>query len=197
MGRYNPRRMLIDDPAALAAFAPEWLALCRRAPGTTPFQTPMWILPWWKHFGSDELAVIAAPEAVAPLYIVRDGDESLGMFLGTGNTDYLDAIGDAAAVIDELAALDCQMWDLPQLRPSSSMLRVAPPAGWSDNVDDHDVCPVLQLAELDLSAHAQKKLRYYRRSLARLGDVRVEAATTDNLDNLTNALFELHAARWP
>jgi CelD/BcsL family acetyltransferase involved in cellulose biosynthesis len=188
--------MLITGPAALAAFAPEWLALCRRTPGTTPFQTPMWILPWWKHFGSDELAVIATPDALAPLYIVRDGDESLGMFLGTGNTDYLDVIGDAAAVIDDLATLDCQMWDLQQLRPSSTMLSVAPPAGWSDNVDDHDVCPVLPLAELNLSTHAQKKLRYYRRSLARMGDVRVEAATTDNLDNLTTALFELHAARW-
>jgi CelD/BcsL family acetyltransferase involved in cellulose biosynthesis len=187
---------VITDPGALAALAPEWLALCRRTPGTTPFQTPMWILPWWTHFGSDELAVIAGAEAIAPLYIVRDGDESLGMFLGTGNTDYLDVIGDAAAVIDDLATLDCQMWDLQQLRPSSTMLRVAPPSGWSDNVDDHDVCPVLQLAELDLSTHAQKKLRYYRRSLARIGDVRVEAATTDNLDNLTTALFDLHAARW-
>jgi CelD/BcsL family acetyltransferase involved in cellulose biosynthesis len=188
--------MLITDPGALAAFAPPWLDLCRRTPGTTPFQTPMWIAPWWKHFGSDELAVIAAPEAIAPLYVVRDGEESLGMFLGTGNTDYLDVVGDAAAVIDELAALDCAMWDLQQLRPSSTMLTIPPPNGWSDNVDDHDVCPILRLDELNLSTHAQKKLRYYRRSLARMGDVRVEAATTDNLDNLTTALFDLHAARW-
>jgi CelD/BcsL family acetyltransferase involved in cellulose biosynthesis len=188
--------MLITSPAGLAALEPEWLALCRRTPGTTPFQTPMWILPWWKHFGSDELAVIRTDDAIAPLYVVRDGDESLGMFLGTGNTDYLDVVGDAAAVIDELATLDCQMWDFQQLRPSSTMLAAAPPPGWSDNVDDHDVCPVLQLAELNLSTHAQKKLRYYRRSLARMGEVRVESATPDNLDDLTTALFDLHAARW-
>src|ERR1044072_6093332 len=123
--------MLITTPAELAALAPEWLALCRRPPGTTPFQTPMWILPWWKHFGSDELAVIATSEAMAPMTIVRDGDESLGMFLGTGNTDYLDVVGDAAAIIDDLAALDCQLWDLQQLRPSSTMLTAAPPAGSS------------------------------------------------------------------
>src|SRR5436305_2690165 len=104
--------MLITSAAELAALEPEWLALCRRTPGTTPFQTPMWILPWWKHFGSDELAVISTAGAIAPLYIVRDADESLGMFLGTGNTDYLDVIGDAAEIIDELATLDCQMWDL-------------------------------------------------------------------------------------
>jgi CelD/BcsL family acetyltransferase involved in cellulose biosynthesis len=185
--------MLITSPDELAAIAPEWLALCRRNPGTTPFQTPMWLLPWWRHFGSDELAVIKTDDALAPLYIVRDGDESLGMFLGTGISDYLDVVGDAGAVIGEMAALDCQMWDLQQLRPSSPMLTVAPPAGWSENVEDHDVCPVLPLADLQLSTHFQKKLRYYGR---RLGDARVESANAENLDALVDALFALHAARW-
>src|SRR5436309_10283861 len=100
--------MLITSAAELAERAAEWLALCRRTPGTTPFQTPMWILPWWKHFGSDELAVIVSGDTIAPLYVVRDGDESLGMFLGTGNTDYLDVVGDAAAIVDEMAKLACQ-----------------------------------------------------------------------------------------
>ena len=188
--------MLITSPSELAAFERDWLALCRRTPGTTPFQTPMWLLPWWKHFGSDELAVIATPEALAPLYIVRDGDESLGMFLGTGNSDYLDVVGDAAAIVDDLATLDCQMWDLQQLRPSSTMLSVAPPVGWSDAVDDHDVCLALSLADLSLSTHFQKKIRYYRRALGRLGEVRVEPATSANLDELVDALIALHAARW-
>src|SRR5262249_32362674 len=164
--------MLITSTDQLIAFESEWLALCRRTPGITPFQTPMWVVPWWKHFGSDELAVIATSDAIAPMTIVRDGDESLGMFLGTGVSDYLDVVGDAAAIINDLAALDCQMWDLQQLRPSSTILSVPPPAVWSENVEDHDVCPVLPLAELSLSTHAPKKLRYYRRSLARMGDVR-------------------------
>src|SRR5438132_2827105 len=177
---YNPRRMtLITSAGDLAALEPQWLALCRRTAGTTPFQTPMWLLPWWRHFGSDQLAVIATPEAIAPLYIVRDGDESLGMFLGTGNSDYLDVVGDAASVMDELAGLDCQMWDLQQLRPASSVLSAPLPAGWSDSVSDHDVCPILPLAEVDAltSTHFRKKLRYYRRALERLGAVRVEGAT--------------------
>ena len=74
---------LITNAEELAAFEPQWLALCRRTPGATPFQTPMWLLPWWRHFGSNDLAVIVTPEAIAPLYIVREDDESLGMFLGT------------------------------------------------------------------------------------------------------------------
>jgi CelD/BcsL family acetyltransferase involved in cellulose biosynthesis len=195
-GRYNPRRMsVITSPDHLAALAPEWLERCRRTPGTTPFQTPMWLLPWWRAFGSDELAVIVTPEAIAPFTIVRDGDESLGMFLGTGNSDYLDVVGDAASIVDELAALDCQMWDLQQLRPSSTMLTAPLPEGWSDAVSDHDVCPMLSLPPA-LSTHFQKKIRYYRRALARLGEVRVDAATPENLDELIAALFDLHAARW-
>ena len=197
-GRYNPRRMLITSPEQLAAIEPRWLDLCRRAPNTTPFQTPMWLLPWWKHFGSDELALIAAPEAIAPLYIVRDDDESLGMFLGTGNSDYLDVVGDAAAIVDELVGLDCQMWDLQQLRPSSTMLAAPLPDGWSDSLSDHDTCPILALGDLEraTSTHFRKKIRYYRRSLGRLGDVRVDAATAADLDEILEALFALHAARW-
>lgn len=188
---------VITSAEDLSAREAEWLALCRRTPGTTVFQTPMWLLPWWRAFGSDELAVIANAEALAPLYIVRDGDESLGMFMGTGISDYLDVVGDAASIAGELAALDCQMWDLQQLRPSSSMLTVTPP-GWSDSVDDHDVCLLLTLSELEqvTSTHFRKKIRYYRRALARLGDVRVDAATPDNLEELCDALFALHAARW-
>lgn len=188
--------MLITSPSDLAAIAPEWLALCRRTPGTTPFQTPMWLLPWWAHFGSDELAVIHTPDALAPLYVLRDGDESLGMFLGTGISDYLDVVGDAASVIDEMTALDCRMWDLQQLRPASTMLSAPLPDGWAENVEDHDVCPVLPLHGFQPSTHAQKKIRYYRRALERLGEVRVEAATESTLDECTRALFDLHAARW-
>jgi CelD/BcsL family acetyltransferase involved in cellulose biosynthesis len=188
--------MLITSSLDLDAIEQDWLALCRRTPGTTPFQTPMWLLPWWKHFGSDELAVIVTPDALAPLYIVRDGDESLGMFLGTGNSDYLDVVGDAAAIVDEMSRLDCQLWDLQQLRPSSTMLTAALPDGWSDSVLDHDVCLGVSLSELDLSTHFQKKIRYYRRALARLGDVQVDEATEVNLDELVDALFVLHAARW-
>jgi len=187
---------LITNAEDLAAFEPEWLALCRRTPGATPFQTPMWLLPWWRHFGSNDLAVIATPEAIAPLYIVREDDESLGMFLGTGNSDYLDVVGDAAAIVDEMAKLDCQMWDLQQLPPSSTMLSVALPDGWSDSVDDHDVCPIVPLSSLEISTHFRKKIRYYRRALARLGEVREEPATAENLDEQLDALFALHAARW-
>jgi len=207
--KYNPPPMsteVITDSETLSALEADWLDLCRRTPGATPFQTPMWLLPWWRAFGSNDLAVIAARgegglEALAPLYIIRDddSDESLGVFLGTGISDHLDVVGDASLVIDEMSHLPCQMWDLQQLPASSSMLSVSLPDGWSDNVEDQEACPVLALpteVESLTSTHFRKKIRYYRRSLEKLGEVRIEIPTPETLDDLLTALFDLHAARW-
>jgi len=189
---------VITDPEKLEALSPAWFALCK-----TPFQTPMWLLPWWRHFGSNDLSVIVSRDgenidAIAPLYILRDddSDESLGLFLGTGISDYLDVIGDASRVIGEMSKLNCQLWDLQQLQPSSSMLNVPLPDGFSENVEDQEACPVLALGGQLGSTHFQKKLRYYRRQLERSGDVRVEMPTAETLDDLLTVFFDLHAARW-
>jgi CelD/BcsL family acetyltransferase involved in cellulose biosynthesis len=195
---------VITDPQKLEALEITWLDLCRRTQAT-PFQTPMWLLPWWRNFGSNDLSVIVSRsgeniDAIAPLYILRDdeSDESLGLFLGTGISDYLDFIGDASLVIDEMSRLNCQLWDLQQLQPSSSMLTVALPDGFSENVEDQEPCPVLPLTTFESlgSTHFQKKLRYYRRQLERTGTVRIETPTPETLDDLLTALFDLHAARW-
>jgi len=188
---------IIRDIETLTALEPEWLDLWRRSPDATPFQSPMWLLPWWKHFGSNDLHVIelrdgSRLEALAPLYILREDSESLGLFLGTGISDYLDVIG-GHSFLDEIAKADCLMWDLQQLRASSPVLNAALPAGLSDNVEEQDPCLVLMLADLSLSTHFQKKLRYYRRQL---GDVAFEQANAANLNQLLQSLFDLHAARW-
>ena len=46
--------MLISTPEELERLREEWLALWRRSPSATPFQSPMWLLPWWRAFGSDD-----------------------------------------------------------------------------------------------------------------------------------------------
>jgi CelD/BcsL family acetyltransferase involved in cellulose biosynthesis len=198
---------VITDLVSLEALSPAWLDLCRRTPGITPFQTPMWLLPWWRAFGSNDLSVIVSRsgdeiDALAPLYILRDdeSDESLGLFLGTGISDYLDVLGDAGLVIEEMSQLNCQLWDLQQLQPSSSMLRAALPDGFSENIEDQEACPVLSFdgkAFENLgSTHFQKKLRYYRRALDKTGRITIETPTPETLDGLLTILFDLHAARW-
>jgi CelD/BcsL family acetyltransferase involved in cellulose biosynthesis len=189
---------VITAPGKFAGLAPEWLDLWRNSPDATPFQSPMWLLPWWRHFGSNDLHVIEARAggklaALAPLYILRDDSESLGLFIGTGISDYLDVIGNAPF----LPHMDASpIWDLQQLRASSPMLNAAVPDGWSDNVEDQDPCVVLPLADFALSTHAQKKLRYYRRSLERRGRLAIEPANRGNLEDLLQSLFDLHGARW-
>lgn len=192
----------------LAALAPQWEALWRRSADATPFQSPQWLLPWFRHFGSGgELTCIVNRNndeltTLAPLYVLRDDDESLGMLLGSGISDYCDLLGDAAGVFESLREINCQMWDLQQLRPTSPLVAAALPDGWSDMVSDHDACPVLSIegagAQLEnlISTHFRKKIRYYRRAMARGGSVRVDAATAENLDELLDALFVLHAKRW-
>jgi len=193
---------LITTLESLESFVPEWDALWRRAPGATPFQSPHWLMPWWKHFANGgELAVVMSGNALAPLYVLRDeeSNESLGMFLGTGISDYLDVIGDdIEPLLARALEIDCQFWDLQQLRPSSPLLAATLPEGWSDNGEEMDPCPVLSIEnageELSnlLSTHARKKLRYYRRA----AKATYESATRETLDELLTALFELHAARW-
>jgi len=191
---------ILTTTERLEAARNDWLDLWRRAPDATPFQSPMWLLPWWRHFGSNDLNVITMREngrlqSLAPLYVIREDGESLGMFLGTGISDYLDVIGAANL---NLAEIDCQIWDLQQLRPSSPLLEMSLPDGWSDNVEEQDRCVLLSIEnagdELQnlLSTHARKKLRYYKRSLA----CTFEDANAENLDVFLDALFQLHAARW-
>lgn len=200
---------VISEFSQLESLAADWMDLCRRSPGTTPFQTPMWLLPWWRAFGSDELVVITGREGVrldslAPLTILRDADsgESLGLFLGTGISDYLDVVGSADALFDQIGWLDCQVWDFQQLRPTSPLLAAQIPRGWSEETLDQDACPILSLSEANkdfeglISPHFRKKIRYYRRALERAGEVRYEAASPENLDEFLQALFELHRARW-
>lgn len=198
----------------LAAISGEWSDLWQRDKTATPFQSPHWLLPWWRVFGGDDLFVLAGREngrldALAPLYILRDdeSDESLGIFIGSGVTDYLDVLrapsADPAQLVDAMTRdAVCQMWDLQQLRPESPMLTAAAPEGWITNDSEQEPCLLLSIAnagdELQnlLSTHARKKLRYYRRSLERDATVSFEQPDSTTLDAFVDALFELHAARW-
>lgn len=198
---------VITTPAELLALETDWRDLWHRTPDATPFQSPMWCLPWWRAFGSGELYVIVTRDGeridgIAPLFVVREDDESLGMIIGTGNSDYGDVLGPAERVLDAIKDVDCQLWDLQQLRPSSALLAARTPDGWTDNIAEHDVCPILAIdgagddLENLISTHSRKKLRYYRRSLDRLGNVSIETPDATTIDAFMNALFDLHAARW-
>ena len=105
---------IIRTAAALEAIEPAWWELWRRARTATPFQSPAWLIPWWRHFAPGELTTAAAWRdsrliGLAPFY--RE-DGALGrrlLPLGISVSDYPDVLlddGEAEAAGALVAALD-------------------------------------------------------------------------------------------
>jgi CelD/BcsL family acetyltransferase involved in cellulose biosynthesis len=208
----------VTTTEALEKLRPEWSALWARCPTSTLFQSPEWLIPWWRHIGEGELWTLALRQAgrlvgLAPLYIyVKPSSSEREVFLvGIATTDYLDALFDqefascgAAAVFAHLDAAR-HRWDvcdLHQLRPQSPLLGAAIPAGWHEEVTSQEPCLFLTLpATVDelpglVSRRLRKTLGYYWRRAQKIGPVCVESVNEKNLDELLGALFRLHRARW-
>jgi CelD/BcsL family acetyltransferase involved in cellulose biosynthesis len=147
---------LINSFDGLAALAGEWRELCDRSAPATVFQTPAWLLPWWKHLGGGEICSLALRAggklcALAPLF--RHGMPGSAVrqisFIGVGITDYLDFIAepdaarDFAAMVLEWFEAKSTAWDvinLEELRPGAVALPFGPATPCS-------ICPVIELPE--------------------------------------------------
>lgn len=208
----------LRGPDDLARLQPEWSALWARCPTATPFLSPEWLLPWWRHVGEGQLWALAfrsggALVGLAPLYVYqRPASSTRELFLlGIGTTDYLDVLFEPAHEAACLEALTAHLaastsrWDVcdfQQLRPGSPLLRLPAPSGWADRVTPHEACPVLPIppGTRDLEQCVPRRmlhnLCYYQRRAERRGRVRYERATQENLDELFDALLRLHQARW-
>lgn len=207
----------ITTLAELEQLEPEWLELWSRC-GVTPFQSPAWLLPWWRHVGEGELLALALRlegrlVGLAPLYIYTHPDTSIRhlFLLGTGTTDYLDALFEkglehdgVSAVLEHLNTRRDQ-WDVcdfQQLRPASPFTQVQCPREWTDETGAHEPCPVLRLPDtaegLDeaLPSRMQQNVRYYWRRARKAGEVGIERATEATLERFLGELLRLHRARW-
>ncbi|MGY2050975.1 GNAT family N-acetyltransferase [Methylobacterium sp. JK268] len=202
--------------ADLDRLEPAWWALFRRCPSATPFQSPAWLIPWWRHFrpgGLLTLAVHAGRDLVAllPAYL-EDGPHGRRLLpLGIGPSDHLDILldpnreGAAEALMAGVAAqrADFAVLDLDDLAPDAAAWRLPLPPGARETVADQVACPVLPLPRQvagpqDLIASRQRrKLALARNRAERRGGAAVATATDPAA---CAALFErlrvLHAARW-
>ena len=41
---------IVTNAARLTALQPDWWTLWDRSPAATPFQSPAWLLAWWRNF---------------------------------------------------------------------------------------------------------------------------------------------------
>ena len=195
---------VIDTDAGLTVLAGEWAALWSRSAGATPFQSPLWLLPWWRQFGTGLPRVAVERHAgtlmgVLPLYILPAERKALP--IGAGTTDYLDGLGDPAAllpaVLDRLRADPVEVIDLIEVPPWSALRGRSAP-GWRACWGQGCPCPVLTLTDIPagIPPGIRRKLRMNRNRAERLGGWTVETARPDTLGPALDALVRLHQARW-
>ena len=204
----------IGTEAEMRDLVPEWTALWRRAPGTTPFQSPVWLFAWWRHFGTGAPRVLTARAGerlagVLPLYLLAEGCVRKFLPIGIGVSDYTDALVDPAAPEAGEAMLaaiaDIAGWEechLPDLPESGVLHGARGPAGLAEERRDGPACPVLMLpnsAGALATVVPRKTLRDLRQAERRAeaaGGMRIEAADADTLPSMLDDLFRLHDARW-
>ena len=207
---------LIEDTASLEVLAPEWDALWRRVPTRTPFQSPAWLLPWWRQFGTPRPMVAVLRDndrlvGILPLYVLAEAGGSKLLPIGVGLSDYFDALiaPDApervAAILLATILAACtnsSVCDLLDVPPSASLFAAASPRGWQAIVSDGETCPVLFLpigaagiADI-VPAKTRRKLRMNRHRAERVGGWTTHAATASTLADSLDALIRFHQSRW-
>jgi len=200
----------------LAAARDQWRELWSVCPGATPFQSPDWLIPWWRHIGEGQLLAImvwAGEELVgaAPFYIYQSVPAKARqcLLLGSGNSDYLGIVakpGYEQQVNERIAA---------SLREKSNGfdfldLQELTHGAWPDGAHipwlrinrrtEQSICLVLDISAgaLDdiVPAQMAKQYRYARRRTARDFEFEIVAASPDTLSQHLDTLFDLHGRRW-
>jgi CelD/BcsL family acetyltransferase involved in cellulose biosynthesis len=190
--------------------------LWRRAPSATPFQSPAWLLPWWRHFHPGRLLAVAIRAhgrlvGLAPFYI-EDGIYGRRLLpVGISLSDYLDVLLDSECAGDAAQAIAVRMaregarwdsWELEELQGGAAARRLPVPDGCEESVVEQSACPVLCLPEdgQDIAACVPKKKRRQialaRNRLARHESVEIARADRASALPVLDALFALHGTRW-
>lgn len=220
--RNIPTAVRIEEAAtedALEALREEWALLAEQAPSATPFQSPEWLLPWWRHFGSGALWALAlrrgeALIGLAPLFLSTvpgpSGQAQRKVALmGSGAADYLDILCRADAGAPGAAALyrrlrrEQSRWDVcdfHEVRASSPLLLAPAPSQLSVRIRPLEACPVLALPRsleefrAALPPGQRVRLQRARSALGRAGAVAIERADGDTVPEFLGDLFRLRRA---
>jgi len=202
----------------LERLRPEWFTLWQQCPDSTPFQSPAWLIGWWKHLGQGQLWVLELRQGdrlcgLAPFYLHQSDSRAPRelRFLGNAISDYRDILIDRACRTEGLNALsrhleandsEWDLMDLQQLCFGSSALRLPIPSHWRSRTSKQEVCPVLRLpvhvkglSEI-LPRSTFSKLAYYRRRLAKLPNTTFELADRETFPGFFERFLYLHRARW-
>jgi len=195
-----------------------WEGVLQRCPSATVFQTPEWILPWWRHLSGTRvpLTLVASsadgPVAIAPLALQRAAAGRVVRFAATGVSDYLDFVVAqgherefAQSLFPFLADIRCDLLDLQQVPEHSpcarEIVQAARERGLRVHTEAQEICPAIPLPDTwdDYRAGLGKSMRenvsYYPRMVAKRLGARIEGPDSDGIERL-DQVMALHQARW-
>jgi CelD/BcsL family acetyltransferase involved in cellulose biosynthesis len=208
--------VVVRDEQSLTDLAPAWEALWNRASGATPFQSPRWLIPWWRAFAPGELFTVTVWRGsrligLAPLFL-ESGPLGLRLLpLGISLSDYLDVLIDpewfepaAQALVRRIVgeAGTWQVCELSDLAPDADALRLPGFPDCEDAVTGFQSCPVLALP--DSTARLQSTVprrkarnsRMSRNRASRRGEIKFLQAAPETVQGALSELIRLHQARW-
>ena len=187
----------------------DWRALWRRAPASTVFQSPGWLIPWWRHFAPGQLVCLALWRdkdlvGFAPLYR-EEGSRRL-LPLGISLSDYLDILVDNESSDSITPAMGTEIARaaasgeicFPDVAPDAALLGLSFD-GYIAKRDSAETSPELCLDGPDnplenVRAHQRQNLRTAENRAQRRGCVVSDVAEKD-LPQFIAALMQLHCAR--
>jgi CelD/BcsL family acetyltransferase involved in cellulose biosynthesis len=179
----------------------------------TPFQSPAWLLPWWRAFHPGDLMTVAAERnnRLVGLALFYREFGHLGRRLlpvGISLSDYHDVLLDPAEMIEVWPALiatmfeegDWDSWEWEDLPPDAAALVLPIPTDQPAQIWAHSSCPVLTLAGARLSEnlprHQRAAFKLALNRARRLGAVSIEVARNDTTGVLLDHVIHLHGLRW-
>lgn len=204
---------LITTIDELIGFQPVWQRLWRLDPRSSPFQSPQWLVPWWRQFGNQHLCSVAIsrgaePVGFLPFYIFYDpkSDQHQLLPIGVGTTDYLDGIfapecspeGIAGAIDTLCESFHHDVLCAPQLPAHSRLLAAfGRSRGPRTFVSTSDACSRMAAVSIaELPQKIRRNAMYYRNRAQRRGTLELVQANDSNCLEIFEKLRSLHAARW-
>src|SRR5579875_630664 len=211
------RLEVIDTFGGLEQIRGEWAAFERTVEGRTPFQSPEWLLTWWRHFGSGELQMLVfraecAMAGVVPLFRHEWQGRRQLTLMGSGISDYLEpaiAPEHRNEVIERLRRylVESDDWDICDWQDMgrAAIAGLAAEAGSAltgiGRLQEDTPCSEIRLSGEfeEYWAHRSKDLR---RNLKRYGQRAeetgpIEFGVTCRADGgLIDELIRLHGDRW-
>ena len=196
---------ILDSESKLRETAGAWSALVDSLPSAVPFQLPLWLLTWWKHFGSGELQVLTGYEgsslvAVIPMFRHEwEGRKQLTL-IGSGLSDWTDPAiaADVLPAIEKYLDNDTQ-WDVLDWQDLSADTPLRALA--EVTVQDDVPCLVTPLTGSfdefwnSRSKELRRNVRRYGQRAREMGRVDFEVSH-EAQPELLDELIRLHGARW-